>query len=102
MFEDEKSTGVVSKVMKDGRSSNYISLNIRIPKVKGSLISTSYYQPLYRDLSDHRIMNDTRLSFRISEKIQVYTNFSYFYDSKPPKNIRKSTLNLEQGFGFSF
>ena len=102
MYEDEKTTSPASLVLKDGRSSNYISLNIRFPKVKGSLISTSYYQPLYRDLSDHRIMNDTRLSFRVAEKIQVYTNFSCFFDSKPPPGIRKSTLNLEQGFGFSF
>jgi hypothetical protein len=99
MFEHERTAPPDDKISTDLRSSNYVSLNIRFPKINGSFTSTSYFQPLYRDFSDHRIMNDSRFSFRITEKLQVYTNFSYFYDARPPVGIRKSTLNLEQGFG---
>lgn len=85
-----------------GRWSNYGSLNIHIPKLNGSLISTFYYQPLFSQFADHRLMNDTRLDLNITAKWRVYTRFSYLYDSKPPTGIRKNALNLEQGFGFSF
>jgi hypothetical protein len=38
----------------------------------------------------------------ITDKWNVYTIFNYYYDSRPPAGIRKSALNLEQGFGFTF
>lgn len=99
MLENERTAPPDDRIATDLRSSNYLSLNIRFPGINGVFTSTSYFQPLYRDFSDHRIMNDSRFSFRITEKLQVYTNFSYFYDARPPIGIRKSTLNLEQGFG---
>jgi len=102
MYEYEKTVPPEKIVSRDSRSSNYISLNIRIPKINGSIISTSYYQPLFRDLSDYRFMNDTRFTFSITNKWNIYTGFSYFYDSRPPTGIRRSALNLEQGFGISF
>ena len=102
MYEHERTVKPESAVSNDIRSSSYASLNIRFPKTNGSIVSTSYFQPLFRDVSDARVMNDTRISFNITSKWQVYTNFSYFHDSRPPAGIRRSALNLEQGFGFSF
>ena len=102
MYEHERTVKPESAVSNDIRSSSYASLNIRFPKTNGSIVSTSYFQPLFRDFNDARIMNDTRISFNITSKWQVYTNFSYFTDSRPPAGIRRSALNLEQGFGFSF
>jgi hypothetical protein len=102
MYEYEKTVGPNRVISHDSRSSSYFSFNIRIAKINGTIISTSYYQPLFTDFSDHRIMNDTRFSFSITQKWQVFTNFSYFYDSRPPAGIRRSALNLEQGFGIKF
>ena len=102
MYEHERTVKPESAVSNDIRSSSYASLNIRFPKTNGSIVSTSYFQPLFKDFKDARIMNDTRISFNITSKWQVYTNFSYFTDSRPPAGIRRSALNLEQGFGFSF
>jgi hypothetical protein len=102
MYEHERTIKPESAVSNDIRSSSYASLNIRFPKSNGSIVSTSYFQPLFRDVNDARVMNDTRISFNITSKWQVYTNFSYFNDSRPPAGIRRSALNLEQGFGFSF
>ena len=102
MYEYEKAIGPEFTIQQDSRWSNYISLNIHIPKVNGSLISTLYFQPLFNDLSDHRIMNDTKIDFSITERWHLYTRFSYYFDAAPPPNIRKSALNFEQGFGFKF
>jgi hypothetical protein len=102
MYEYEKTIQPDQVVSHDSRSSSYFSFLISIPKINGTINSTTYFQPLFTDLADHRIMNDTRLSFSIAEKWQVFTNVSYFYDSRPPADIRKSALNLEQGFGIKF
>jgi hypothetical protein len=101
LYEYEKTVQPNSVISRDHRSSNYGSINIYIPKVNGSIVSTMYYQPLYTDFSDFRIMNDTRIDLSITAKWRVYTRFSYLYDSRPPFNIRRNAMNLEQGFGYS-
>jgi hypothetical protein len=102
MYEREKTIAPENAFREHIRSSSYLSFNIRIPKINGSINSTTYYQPLFTDLSDHRIMTETRFRFMITDKWNVYTTFNYYYDSRPPAGIRKSALNLEQGFGFTF
>jgi hypothetical protein len=102
MYEREKTIPPESTIREHFRSSSYLSFDFRIPRVNGFVTSTTYYQPLFEDLSDHRIMTETRLRFMITDRWNVYTTFSYYYDSRPPANIRKSALNLEQGFGFTF
>lgn len=99
MLEHENTAKPDNKISRDWRSSSYVSFNIRFPNIKAVLSTTSYYQPLFNDIADYRFTSDSRFSFRITEKLQVYTNFNYFYDARPPVGIRKSTMNLEQGFG---
>jgi hypothetical protein len=101
MYEYEKTIPPARQVLHQHRWSNYGSLNIHIPKVNGSLVSTIYFQPLFNDLSDYRIMNDTRIDLSITAKWRVYTRFAYLYDANPPPGIRRNALNLEQGFGYS-
>lgn len=102
MYEREKTIPPESMFREHFRSSSYISFDLRIPRVNGSVTNTTYFQPLFSDFSDHRISSETRFRFMITDKWNVYTTFTYYYDSRPPANIRKSALNLEQGFGFSF
>lgn len=101
MYEYEKTVPPTMEMLNLHRWSNYASLNIHIPKLNGSIISTIYYQPVFSDFTDFRIMNDTRVDFNLTAKWRVYTRFSYLFDSKPPANIRKTALNFEQGFGFT-
>ncbi len=101
MYEYEKTIPPYTTTLNLHRWSNYGSLNIHIPKLNGSIISTVYYQPVFSDFSDFRIMNDTKVDFNLTAKWRVYTRFSYLYDSRPPETIRKTALNFEQGFGFS-
>ena len=101
MYEYEKTVPPTMEILNLHRWSNYASLNIHIPKLNGSIISTIYYQPVFSDFTDFRIMNDTRVDFNLTAKWRVYTRFSYLFDSKPPANIRKTALNFEQGFGFT-
>jgi hypothetical protein len=101
MYEYEKTIPPTAQILRLHRWSNYGSLSIHVPKLNGSIISTIYYQPVFNDFSDFRIMNDTRVDFNLTAKWRVYTRFSYLFDSQPPPNIRKTALNFEQGFGFS-
>jgi hypothetical protein len=101
MYEYERTIPPTIETKSDLRWSNYLSLNIHIPKVNGSLISTYYYQPLFKDFTDYRVMNDTRLDLNITAAWRVYTRFTFLHDSQPPTGIRRNALNLEQGFGFT-
>jgi hypothetical protein len=102
MYEREQTIPPESALREHLRSSSYLSFDFRIPKINGSVTSTTYFQPLFTAFADHRIMTETRFRFMITNKWNVYTIFNYYYDSRPPAGIRKSALNLEQGFGFTF
>ena len=101
MYEYEKTIPPTVEILRLHRWSNYGSLSIHVPKLNGSIISTIYYQPVFNNFSDFRIMNDTRVDFNLTAKWRVYTRFSYLFDSQPPSSIQKNALNFEQGFGFS-
>jgi hypothetical protein len=101
MYEYEKSSVEPAVTHYDSRFSSYASFSISIPAVNGDLVSTMYYQPLFNNLSDYRFTNETRLDFRITKKLRVYTRFNYYFDKNPPVGIRKEALGLEQGFAFA-
>ncbi|HMP91355.1 MAG TPA: DUF481 domain-containing protein, partial [Phnomibacter sp.] len=86
----------------DHRNSSYASVSITIPSLKADIVSTSYWQPLYRDISDYRLTTETRMDFRITRQFRLFARTNFFFDSQPPKGIRRRAINTEQGFGFNF
>lgn len=102
MYEIEKTIPPTVTKSYHSRWSNYLSFNIHFPPINGLITSTTYYQPRFDQFSDFRISTETRFSFMITHKWSIYTTFNYLFDSRPPQDIRKSALNLEQGFGISF
>ncbi len=100
MLEYEKTTGGTNTT--GHRNSTYISFSAEIPGIRAELISTTYFQPLFASLQDHRILSENRLDFYITKRFKVQTSFRYFFDSKPPEGINNQTVSFKQGFGWKF
>jgi hypothetical protein len=102
MYEQETDIGQPPARLYEHRSSSYFSGSITVPALKGDLVTTLYFQPLFVDISNYRLMNETKMDFSIFQKFRLYTRFNYYFDSRPPAAIRKSAISLEQGFSIRF
>ncbi len=83
------------------RSTNYISATWRIDK-RLTVIVTSYYQPYVRRLSDFRFLSESRLDFRVTERVSFNIRLNVRYDSEPPTGVEAHDLELVNGLSFKF
>ncbi|MHA6281103.1 DUF481 domain-containing protein [Salinimicrobium sp. CAU 1759] len=81
------------------RNSTYLTLSYSAKSEKFSVTNTVYYQPLYRDLSDYRILEQFRLNLPLSQWLSVFTLYNYYFDSKTPLKTKEYTSNLNIGIG---
>ena len=84
------------------RNSTYFTLSYAPKTGKFSVANTLYYQPLYRDLNDYRILEQFRLDIPLSGWLKIFTIYNYYFDSKTPLNTEEYTSNLNIGVGLSF
>ncbi len=92
-YEEIKSTSTMNR---NFRSNNYISCFFD-PKTHFSFSGVLYYQPLWNDVRDFRIMGQYTLSFHFTKRTDFRIEFSNFYDSKPAPSVLKSTFNTSFG-----
>jgi hypothetical protein len=81
------------------RNSTYLTLSYSAKSEKFSVANTVYYQPLYRDLNDYRILEQFRLDIPLSSWFKVFTIYNYYFDSKTPLNTKEYTSHLNFGIG---
>lgn len=86
----------------DFRMSNYLVLSYKFLKEKGELTSTTYFQPLYSDLKDFRITNQSQIVLNFTKNISFTTTINYFFDRIPPVGIDKETFSFENGLRLTF
>lgn len=81
----------------DFRSSSYIRLGREWKdRVKGQLIV--YYQPLFLDVSDYRILSVGSVEFKIDKVFSMINEFNYSYDTNPPEGVIKDDLLVQVKF----
>ena len=83
------------------RNSTYLTLSYAAESNKFSVTNTVYYQPLYKHLSDYRILEQFRLDIPLSRWFRVFTIYNYYFDSQTPLNTEEYTSNLSIGAGIS-
>ena len=83
------------------RNSTYLSLSYFPKSNRFSLANTLYYQPLYEDFSDYRILEQFRLDVPLSSWFKVFALFNYYLDSDTPLGSREYTSNFNFGIGIS-
>jgi len=84
------------------RNSTYISLSYFPKNERFSIANTVYYQPLYKNFGDYRILEQFRLDIPLYEWFKVFIIYDYYFDSKTPLNTTEFTSQLQIGVGVSF
>lgn len=83
------------------RNSTYLTLSYSAESLKFSVANTVYYQPLYTDLNDYRILEQFRMDIPLSGWFKVFILYNYYFDSRTPLNTKEYTSNLNFGAGIS-
>ncbi|MDB4539247.1 DUF481 domain-containing protein [Saprospiraceae bacterium] len=83
MYEIEKSVES-NMVFNNHRHSSYLSLTAVLPKSKVTIINTIYFQPLYINVSDFRILEQFKIEIPLSKGFNLSSTFNYFYNNLTP------------------
>jgi hypothetical protein len=100
MFEYEELVKP-SVVLQDHRISSYLSFTLA-PVENVSFISTTYVQPLIKDLSDYRLHNENVLSLAITGNLALDIKFQVSYDAVPPEGVPNVIYRSVNGLTYEF
>lgn len=96
MYEMEEINITPTQITEIIRSTNYLTVTWK-PSANFSLNSVTYFQVDVNRLNDHRILNDTKLQFKITKAVSFVFNMNYRFDKEPPKGVREYDLELKNG-----
>lgn len=100
MYEMEKNIDENLKFY-NHRNSSYLTLIYNPKSYRFSISNTVYYQPLFRDFSDYRILEQLRLDVPLSKVFRIFSLFNYYYDSATPSGNDEYTSNINFGLGIT-
>ncbi|WP_373519370.1 DUF481 domain-containing protein [Pricia sp.] len=100
MYEIEKNDATDQRFF-NHRNSSYVSLSYAFRKIKLELTGTVYFQPLYDDIGNHRILNQIKAELPITKIVSLSALYNYFYSSfSTTTDIdRSSKLSVGLTFG---
>lgn len=95
MYEVEK-LNAIDQWYYNHRNSSYLSLTQSFEKAHLDLIATLYFQPLYRDLENHRVLGQFKAEMPLTHHISLTALYNYFYTgfSSDLQDDRSSTINI--------
>lgn len=99
MFEYEDETELTTH--RNHRQSSYLSFTF-VPNDAVHIVSTTYFQPLWKDFSDFRLLTDFSMSVRITSWLSLNSRFYHLRDSNPPGDTPDTTYRFTNGLTFSF
>ena len=100
MYEQEElSDG--SDIQRNLRGSAYLSFRL-YPTETISVISTTYYQPRLREISDFRLSNQSSLAIDVFKDLAFTINYYFTYDKTPAEDIPSSQYAFTTGLAYSF
>lgn len=83
MYEVERSD-LVGERYYNHRNSTYLSFNLILKESKLELVNTIYFQPLYTDISNFRLLEQFKAEMPLFKKIKASMLFNYFYNNVNP------------------
>ena len=99
MYEVEESNEFDLKFY-NHRNSSYLSVSVNFGEDRLDITNTIYYQPLYRDLGNYRILQQLKAEVPISEKLKFSGLFNYFLNSLTPAGNSEYSSFLSLGLTF--
>ena len=100
MYEREEANQV-DEVVYHHRSSSYITIYSAIPGTTLTITNTFYYQPLYQDLGDYRLLEQLKVNVSISKMVSLFGLINYYYDSVTPASMRQFSSTTSAGLGIN-
>lgn len=95
--EKEKTEPVINH--EDLRSSSYLSFSWE-PQSNMSLVSTTYFQPLFNKLSDHRLLNTVSFTIDATPHLGLTVSWNYLFDRFPAGTAPKTTYHFGTGITY--
>lgn len=101
MYEEEKSDAF-DRRFSNHRHSSYLSFTYNAGNGKVSILNAIYYQPLYKDFSDYRFLEQFKIEVPISKTLDFSCLFDYYLDSVTPLDRKQYSSTLRFGFNIEF
>lgn len=101
MLEREKERTDPVVFHNDIRNSSYITFTIT-PTGNIEIISTTFFQPLFKKPSDFRVLNQSSFKLKASRHFAVSLRLSYLHDRFPAGTAPKTTYNFSSGLEYDF
>lgn len=101
MMEEEKELTQPAIRHQDLRNSSYLSVSL-IPNGQLEVVNTFFYQPLLKQFSDYRFLNQLSVKVKASRYISLGVKLNYLYDSDPAGTAPATTYNFATGIDFDF
>jgi len=100
MYEIEKLNNS-DQLFYNHRHSSYLSLNHSFEKVNLDLTGTVYFQPLYRDIGNNRILCQIKAEIPLTKYISLSAQYDYFYTSFSSELPNDRASNVNVGISFN-
>jgi hypothetical protein len=101
MYEHEKERTIPIVKHNDARNSSYISFTL-LPATNIEIISTTFYQPLLKEIKDARISNQSVVKIKTGNHFWISLLWNYLHDSFPAGDAPKTTYNFSMGLNYEF
>ena len=100
MYEIEK-IDATGQQFYNHRNSSYLSVSHAWKKANLDLTGTVYFQPLYNEIGNHRILQQYKAELPINKVVSLSALFNYFYSSFSPEADKDRSANLSVGLTFN-
>lgn len=101
MYEVEDYSDETTRNTNLFRNTNYLSFMFQLGKTT-EFVAVAYFQPALSNFDHYRVLNETRLTFKIAENFSFFVSLLYRFDSQPVKSIKQYDLSLQNGFKIDF
>ncbi|QCX00038.1 DUF481 domain-containing protein [Aggregatimonas sangjinii] len=82
------------------RNSSYLSLSQHFKRTKLDLVGTVYFQPLYNNIANHRVLAQLKAELPLGKRLRFSALYNYFYASFPENDTSDYSSNLQLGLTF--
>jgi len=101
MYEHEELDDDITPVQREFRNSSYLSLSF-YPTSRIAIISTTYYQPKFKNFKDYRISSESSAVVNLFSKFSLKTTYTFIYNHFPAEGIPRSLFEFKTGVVYIF
>lgn len=101
MYEYERELDSIKTIHNDIRSSSYASFSLLFNS-QTELVNTIFYQPLFTNITDFRILDQMKFSVKTGKKFAISLNLNYLYDNVPVPGVPRINYTFSTGMDYKF